>query len=105
MARDLSASGMRVERFAGVEIGAHLCLAIYGLSESGPIQVDAEIIRDDGDRGIALHFCNLSRHSSKLLEKFVACLPPVESLEDGEALSMGTVLTEAISTDKISESV
>ena len=97
MGRDLSASGMRVERFAGVEIGAHLSLAIHGPSDSGPIQVDAEIIRDDGDRGIALHFCNLSKQSSKLLEKFVACLPAVESLEDGEALGMGTVITEAIS--------
>lgn len=100
MGRDLSASGMRVERFADFEIGAHLNLAIYGPDESGPIDVDAEIIRDDGDRGIALHFCNLSREHSKLLERFVACLPPVESLEDGEAMGMGAVLAEAIPADK-----
>ena len=100
MGRDLSSSGMRVERFGDMEIGAHLRLALYGPSDAGPIQVEAEIVRDDGDRGIALHFCNLSRESSALLEKFVACLPPVESLEDGEALGMGTVLAEAIPADK-----
>ena len=89
-----------MERFAGVEVGAHLNLALYGPSDFGPIHVEAEIIRDDHERGIALHFTNLSRESATQLEKFVACLPPVESLEEGEALGMGTVLAEAIPVRK-----
>ncbi len=102
MGRDLSSNGMCVEYFADAEIGARLNLAIYGPSESAALYVDAEIIRDDGERGIALRFCDLARESSAQLEKFVACLPAVESLEDGEAPSMGSVLAEVLPgrTDK-----
>jgi hypothetical protein len=96
MGRDLSPNGMCVEYFADAEIGARLNLAIYGPSESAPLYVDAEIIRDDGERGIGLRFCDLARESSAQLEKFVACLPAVESLEDGEALGMGSVLAEVL---------
>jgi len=77
-------------------IGAHLSLALYGLTESAPLHVDAEIIRDDGERGIALRFCNLPREAQSQLEKFITCLPAVESLEDGEAFGMGSVLTEVL---------
>jgi len=94
--RDLSAAGMRVERFSNFVIGAHLSLALYGLTESAPLHVDAEIIRDDGERGIALRFCNLPREAQSQLEKFITCLPAVESLEDGEAFGMGSVLTEVL---------
>lgn len=96
MGRDLSSNGMCVEYFADAEIGARLNLAIYGPSESAPLYVDAEIIRDHGERGIGLRFCDLARESSAQLEKFVACLPAVESLEDGEALGMGSVLAEVL---------
>lgn len=94
--RDLSAGGMRVERFADAEIGAHLELALYGLTDSTPLQVDAEIVRDDGERGIALRFSNLTRKAADELERFITCLPAVESLEDGEESGMGSVLTQII---------
>ncbi|MDP6980495.1 MAG: PilZ domain-containing protein [Myxococcota bacterium] len=97
MGRDLSATGMRVERFADAHVGAHLELALYGPSEAEPIPIDAEIVRDDGERGIALRFCNLSRDDANKLERFIACLPAVESLEDPEAAGMGAVLTEVLS--------
>ena len=94
MGRDLSATGMRVERFADARVGAHLDLALYGPTENEPIAIDAEIVRDDGERGIALRFCNLSRSDAGMLERFIACLPAVESLEEPEAAGMGAVLTE-----------
>ncbi len=100
MGRDLSATGMRVERFADARIGAHLELALYGPSEAEPIPIDAEIIRDDGERGIALRFCNLSRDDASKLERFIACLPAVESLEDPEAAGMGAVLTEVMGSER-----
>ncbi len=99
MGRDLSSGGMRVERFTPVEIGAHLDLALYGPNESEPLMVDAEVIRDDGEQGIALRFCNLPAEDSVRLESFVACLPAVESLEDGEALGMGSVLAEVLPSE------
>ncbi len=94
MGRDLSATGMRVERFADAAVGSHLDLALYGPSESEPMTIDAEIVRDDGERGVALRFCNLAREDAAKLERFIACLPAVESLEDSEAAGMGAVLTE-----------
>lgn len=100
MGRDLSATGMRVERFADARIGAHLDLALYGPSESEPIPIDAEIVRDDGEHGVALRFCNLPREHAQQLERFIACLPAVESLEDPEAAGMGTVLTEVRTGDR-----
>jgi len=98
MGCDLSTTGMRVERFADPRVGAHLDIALYGPSENEPITIDAEIVRDDGDRGIALRFCNLSRADAALLERFVACLPAVESLEAPESAGMGAVLTEVRGT-------
>ncbi len=100
MGRDLSSGGMRVERFADATIGAHLDLALYGPSDSEPLHIDAEIIRDDGEQGVALRFCNLSRDEGRKLERFVACLPAVESLEEGEAMGMGSVLTEVLSGER-----
>jgi hypothetical protein len=96
MGRDLSSNGMCVEYFADAHIGARLQLAIYGPSESAPLYVDAEIVRDDGEQGIGLRFCDLTRESSAQLEKFVSYLPAVESLEAGEALGMGSVLAEVL---------
>jgi hypothetical protein len=96
MGRDLSSAGMCVEYFADAEIGARLNLVIYGPSERAPLYVEAEIIRDDGERGIGLRFCDLAREASGQLEKFVSCLPGVESLDDGEAQGMGSVVAEVL---------
>ena len=99
MGRDLSSGGMRVERFSDARIGAHIHLALYGPSESEPTIVDAEIVRDDGNDGVALRFCNLSRETSHALENFVACLPAVESLEDGESEGMGAIIGEVLRSE------
>ena len=94
LGRDLSSGGMRVERFAGAKLGAHLELALYGLADSTPLVLDAEVVRDDGERGIALRFSSLPRGAAAELEKFITCLPAVESLEDGEEFGIGSVLTQ-----------
>jgi hypothetical protein len=94
LGRDLSSGGMRVERFADAKLGAHLELALYGLADSTPLVVDAEVVRDDGERGIALRFLSLPRGVAAELENFITCLPAVESLEDGEELGIGSVLTQ-----------
>ena len=96
MGRDVSSGGMKVERLPGLEIGDRLRLALYGPTEPEAIEIDAEVVRDDGEAGLALRFTRPSPETSRALEKFVACLPSVESLEDGEVDGMGTIISEIL---------
>ena len=47
--RDLSTGGLRVEAHPALAIGDALRLAIYSASDSDPLIVDAQEVRDDGD--------------------------------------------------------
>jgi len=96
MGRDLSARGMRVEHLPGLEVGDRFQLALYGPGQSEPYLVGARVIRDDGEDGLALGFDKLPRETARALEKLVACLPDVESLEEGEAGGLGAVISEIL---------
>lgn len=96
MGRDLSAGGMRIERVPGIEIGDCFRLALYGPSPLEPFEVAARVIRDDGEDGLALAFSEMSPRIAETLEKLVACLPEVESLEQDESHAMGAVLSEIL---------
>jgi hypothetical protein len=87
---------MRIEHLPTLATGDRMRLALYGPSESDPIELDAEVVRDDGEEGMALSFYGVSRDISACLEKFVACLPAVESLTEGEVDGMGTVISEIL---------
>ena len=52
------------------------------------------MVRDDGEEGYALRFDDVSSDLAKQLEKLVACLPDVESLQSGETAGLGSVVTE-----------
>lgn len=94
--RDLSAGGMLVERTAILERGDRFRLALHGPGPGSAFIVEAEVVRDDGRSGFALAFRNVDPETSRALEKTVACLPPIESLEDGEIGGMGAILSEII---------
>jgi len=96
MGRDLSAGGMRIERLPGIELGDTFRLALYGPSPLEPFEVSARVIRDDGEEGLALGFTDMSASVAETLEKLVACLPEVESLEQDESHAMGAVLSEIL---------
>lgn len=96
MGRDLSAGGMRIERLPGVKLGDEFRLALYGPTPLEPFQVRARVIRDDGADGFALAFQQVEQPTAAQLEKLVACLPDVESLEEEEAHGMGAVLSELL---------
>lgn len=95
--RDLSARGMRVERHPDLVLGDRFRLALHGPTLSRPLTLDAAVVRDDAEQGLALAFIGVSRETARTLEKLVACLPDVESLEDGEIAGLGTVLSEIVS--------
>jgi hypothetical protein len=96
LGRDLSARGMRVERFPELEIGDRLHLALYGDPHEEPLLVWATVRRDDGERGMALVFDEPHPLVAEQLEKVVAGLPAVESLHDDEASAMGSVVSRIL---------
>jgi hypothetical protein len=96
MGRDLSAGGMRVAYCEGVEIGEQFELAIYGPGEPHPFLVRARVERNTVDTGMALRFVDVSREVGRGLEKLVACLPDIESLEEGERGGLGAVISEIL---------
>jgi hypothetical protein len=96
MGRDLSSGGMRVEALPHLGVGDRLRLALYGPAESEPTLVNAEVIRDDGEAGLALRFEGLPRDQADKLEKLVAALPGIESLEECEADAMGAIISEIL---------
>ena len=96
MGRDLSAGGMRVDACPGVVIGDEFELAIYGPGEAHPFLVRARVERDHGDEGLGLRFTDVGDRAAKGLEKLVACLPDIESLEQGERGGLGSVISEIL---------
>lgn len=97
MGRDLSAHGMRIERAPDIRVGDGFRLALYGPAQVQPFLVDARVVRDDGDDGFGLRFLDVASETVRELEKLVACLPDVESLEDGETGGLGAVVSEILS--------
>jgi hypothetical protein len=94
--RDLSAGGMRIERIGLLELGDRFRVALHGPGAGEPFVVHAEITRDDGDEGFALVFNDVDRTTATELEKLVACLPDVESLDAGEIGGLGAILSEIL---------
>jgi PilZ domain len=91
--RDLSVGGMRVDRAPNLQPGQVLQLAIHVTAGETPLVVRAEILRDDGERGFALRFCNLSTPAERYLAKMVSSLPVLEA---GDGLGHGIVVSEII---------
>jgi hypothetical protein len=94
--RDLSVGGMRIERMPALEVGDRLHLAVYGSPEEAPFLVWGTVTRDDGDSGMGVVFDLLEPEIARRLERLVTSLPAVESLRDGEAEAMGTVVSEIL---------
>ena len=85
---------MRIERHPELALGDRFRLALHGPTLARPLMLDAAVVRDDAEQGLALAFIGVARETAASLEKLVACLPDVESLEDGELAGLGTVLSE-----------
>jgi hypothetical protein len=88
---DISVGGMRIERIEEIAVGAKLNLAIQLNPPREPVLVEATVVRDDGEAGLALRFDWLSPDSRRQLERLLASLPSIEGLHD-EARRVGTVL-------------
>jgi PilZ domain len=97
MGRDLSVSGMRIDPHPGLEVGTELQLAVYAGMREEPFLLRAKVVRGGVEGAVALRFEEVSDAVNRRLEALVAALPPVESLDDGEGGSLGTVVAEILS--------
>ena len=79
---DLSEGGMRVEANPELHVGDHLRLAIHPRTD--PFLVEAIVVRDDGDRGLALRFEWVEPGAEENLRSLVESLPMIEVLDHGE---------------------
>lgn len=79
--RDLSSGGMRVAPHPGLSQGDRVRLAIEGGGRLEPVVVSARVLRDDGERGLALRFEEIEGGGEARLEEIVRGLPAVEALE------------------------
>ncbi len=91
--RDLSVGGMRVDRAPNLHAGQVLQLAIHVTAGETPLVVHAEILRDDGERGFALRFRDLSTPAERYLAKMVGSLPVLEAADEP---GRGLVVSEII---------
>jgi len=78
--RDLSHAGMRIDPHPDLDLGDHLCVALYEQAQTQPLVLDAEVTRDDGERGLLLAFREADADSLKRIEQIVSQLPPVQAL-------------------------
>jgi c-di-GMP-binding flagellar brake protein YcgR len=88
---DISVGGMKIERIEGLAVGTKINLAIQLNPPREPVLVEATVLRDDGENGLALQFDWLSPDSRRQLERLLATLPSIEGLHE-EAKRVGTVL-------------
>ena len=91
---DLSAGGIRVEPHPDLTIGDRVRIAIYDAAGGETLVVEAEAVRDQGPRGVVLHFRNVSDEARQQIERIVAAAPQIESA--GAAEGNGVVVAEML---------
>ena len=71
---------MRVQPHPELELGSHFALSLHDHTRQRPIEVSAEVVRDDGSDGVALRFIDLDADLSGRIEALVSALPEAHSL-------------------------
>ncbi len=97
--RDLSLGGIRVEAHPALGLGDRVHLALYDTLTREPLTVTAEVVRDDGERGLGLRFRDLDITASERVQRIVGTLPVVEDLSeeaDEEGHYSGLFLAEIL---------
>jgi hypothetical protein len=85
--RDLSVGGMRVDRVAGFTVGQRFRVALHVAPGQTPLVLQAEFLRDDGERGFAIRFADVDEAAARYLTKMVDSLPVVGAGGGGVVMS------------------
>jgi hypothetical protein len=90
---DLSTGGMRVAANSSLRLGQRFRVALHGGSGDVPVVVDAEVLRDDGERGLVLAFQDLAAPVERSLARMLETLPLVEACrESAESIVVSEIL-------------
>jgi hypothetical protein len=93
--RDISLGGMRVDRHPALSIGDELSIAVHLRAREAPLVLRARVERDDGDRGLLLHFHQLSPETAERLDRMVDVLPILavdEATRESEEVIVSSIL-------------
>lgn len=94
---DLSKSGLRVDAHPALTEGAEIRLALPARTGE-PIVVGAKVLRDDGERGVALRFSWVEFGCEERLDELVDSLSEIQALSPDQAEEHGVVLTKLLPT-------
>jgi hypothetical protein len=81
-ARDLSAGGVRVDPHPELQVGDRFGLVLYNATYSESVVIDAEVLRDDGGRGLALRFVDVPAHTARKIERILQRVGEIERCDD-----------------------
>jgi len=84
--RNLSVGGLLLDPDPDLRVGDRIALALFGKPEQR-INLQARVVRNDPEAGLALAFDALSADATRELEALVAGLPCVERTEGGGAIA------------------
>jgi hypothetical protein len=93
---DLSEQGVRVEPHPLIAYGDRLRLGLYDAAHAEPIVLDAEVVRDDGDRGLAILFVEPGRGERRKLRQLMESLPAIETRRTPGASHESIVIGEIL---------
>ena len=93
LGQDLSRSGMRVSADSRLRVGQRVRIALYASAGADALQLDAAVARDDGVRGLALRFLDVSPSLDARLRDFIQRLPSIHALQPRpERVVMGQLI-------------
>ena len=92
---DLSVGGMKIEPIEGLGLDAKLALAVQLSAREEPVLVEATVVRDDGEQGLALRFDWMAPESRRKIERLVETLPAIQPLQ-ADTRKQGTILAQRV---------
>ncbi len=93
MGRDLSPHGLRLDAHPALVPGAEIRLSLP-TNDGDPVVVGARVVRDDGERGVALNFEWID--DAERLDALVKSLPPIFCITEEDDSTQRVVLTELV---------
>ena len=89
----------RVEPHPVLAVGDSLRLALYDADYGEPLVVEAQVARDDGERGLWLGFTNAPSTTRMRIERRLKSLAPIESLSSPNGESQAVVMAEIVAPE------
>lgn len=93
--RDISLGGMRIDPHPSLSIGDELSIAVHLCAREEPMVIQARVERDDGHRGMLLHFLDLPEASAERLIRMVDLLP-ILAVDEATEASKEVVVTKIL---------